>query len=260
MLKLSSLILALSCILSIGQGYGDSSAAYMLSTSTLRRGLVGYWRLEESSGTRYDCSSKGNHLTANNSPGQSAGKVGNCSTFSGASSQSLSVTDNGTLPNPTQTNFSVAAWVYLTNKLALEICVAKSDTTSGDAFALFYYNTPDRFAAQIGSASTVDVVQDSHLGSPATNTWYFLFASFTKSNSNLVFSVNNGTADSGTITHYPTGTTQPLSMGRYRPSGTPFYLTGKLDEVGIWNRVLTAAEITYLYNAGLGTHFPWAHP
>jgi uncharacterized protein (TIGR02145 family) len=37
----------------------------------------------------------------------------------------------------------------------------------------------------------------------------------------------------------------------YNPvSGYPYYVNGKLDDIGIWNRALTQQEITNLYNAG----------
>ena len=44
-----------------------------------------------------------------------------------------------------------------------------------------------------------------------------------------------------------------LNIGR-RPAGQ-YYFSGILDEVSIWNRVLTAAEATELYNAGAGKQY-----
>lgn len=49
---------------------------------------------------------------------------------------------------------------------------------------------------------------------------------------------------------YNIGTTYPVTIGRNPQS--PQDHKGKIDEVGIWNRALTQAEITQLYNGGVG--------
>ena len=45
------------------------------------------------------------------------------------------------------------------------------------------------------------------------------------------------------------------SIGR-RPGGNAYYFNGIIDEVGIWNRVLTSSEVTELYNSGAGKQYP----
>lgn len=50
-----------------------------------------------------------------------------------------------------------------------------------------------------------------------------------------------------------TGSAMTLSMGNNYGFGTKY--TGALDEVGAWNRALTSAEITQLYNGGAGLPF-----
>jgi hypothetical protein len=57
-----------------------------------------------------------------------------------------------------------------------------------------------------------------------------------------------GTLAAGT----PVVGTRPLNLGR-RPSGTPdLFLTGYMDEVAKWDRVLSSAELDTLYNSGNG--------
>ena len=60
----------------------------------------------------------------------------------------------------------------------------------------------------------------------------------------------------------PTAITTPLAAGakfvigaRDDFLGTPGTFIGTVDEVGFWKRVLIAAEITALYNAGAGLPF-----
>jgi hypothetical protein len=45
----------------------------------------------------------------------------------------------------------------------------------------------------------------------------------------------------------------PLYIGRRNPDDKrDFGMNGRLDEVAIWNRVLSDTEIAHLYNGGLG--------
>ena len=47
-------------------------------------------------------------------------------------------------------------------------------------------------------------------------------------------------------------------IGAYNARGTPSdYLIGTLDEVGIWNKVLSEAEATELWNGGAGLTYPF---
>ena len=39
-------------------------------------------------------------------------------------------------------------------------------------------------------------------------------------------------------------------------NGANLYLGGGVDELGIWDRVLTPTEITELYNSGVGKQYP----
>jgi hypothetical protein len=52
----------------------------------------------------------------------------------------------------------------------------------------------------------------------------------------------------------------PFRVGAYTASNNITALpsfNGKIDEFGIWNRVLTATEVTELYNAGTGKFYPY---
>lgn len=39
-------------------------------------------------------------------------------------------------------------------------------------------------------------------------------------------------------------------------NGTAYYMRGIIDEVGVWNRELTATEVTELYNSGAAKQYP----
>ena len=69
-------------------------APVMRPRYALTDNLVAYWKLEEASGTRFDeltgCGGGGCDLTANNNPGNAAGKHGNAVQLTLANSQWIS--------------------------------------------------------------------------------------------------------------------------------------------------------------------------
>lgn len=235
--------------------------AITLSGSSLRNGLAAYWRLEEGGTTRYDCSKNGNHLTSNNGGTNRTGKVGLCATNLSASSQYLSIASNSTLVS-SNLSFTLAFWacpqlVDATTRM----CIAKTTGfTTFDYYSL-YDNSANGFVFAVStngtSAQRVVVAQGSSI---SANTWYFVVCWYDSVGKTINIKVNNGTTqtvnDAGGIFYG----SSPLALFATGDGVTSHYMNGALDEVGIWHRVLTASEITFLYNSGAGTHFPWAHP
>src|SRR5687767_6645704 len=71
--------------------------------------LVAHWRLDEGSGTRVDVHG-GLDLTAVNSPGSAAGKIGDAALFDAGDSHHLIRATEGAL-NFHDTDWTLAAWV-----------------------------------------------------------------------------------------------------------------------------------------------------
>jgi hypothetical protein len=107
----------------------------------------------------------------------------------------------------------------------------------------------------IGFRMTVDGgTQYVSVGTPATlGTWYHVVAWFDSSDGKMRLRINDAATyvSSVSVTLIAPGTGS-LGIGA-NPGGTannPF--TGVIDEIGFWKRVLTAVEITALYNGGAG--------
>jgi len=219
------------------------------STSSLRNGLVGYWRLEEASGTRYDCSKNGNHLTSNNSVGQGTGIQQNCSTFNSASSQRLSLTT--TQLGGGSSDFTVCGWFFMTTYPGgSPVMISKSTKWYA------YFNGS---ALQMNFRPTATTpFCNVTVASPLTNAWHFIACGmYTTATTNAFFSIDNGTKSTTTFSGYTSTGSASFEIGSLTAAN---FFTGSIDECGYWNRKLTDTEITQLYNSGLGTHFPWAHP
>lgn len=216
---------------------------------------LGWWKLDEpaSSKNAVDSMMKNpNNLTDNNTVTQAAGaKVGNAGQFTAANSEYLSVSDNAALSMGGNTSFTLGAWVYFDAKAAQRAILGKYQTTTNQEYLLWYNTTLDRFRFNVysdGTDGTLTAVNADTLGVPATATWYFVLAWYDGTNINI--SINNGAADTAAFSAGVYDGAAPLEMGAN--SSLSFNWDGRIDEVGIWKRVLTSAERTSLYNSGNG--------
>jgi len=236
-----------------GGGSGDS----------LLSGLVSWFEMEEATG-QHKIDSYVNNTTnvsqfiANLT--QITGKVGFGTDFPNGSS----VHCQPPTGVPTGLNdWSVALWVNLNALTTDTMDHIISMTTSGvagnanDGWHIGYRaGAEDAFDVTVRVGSVRNNANASTFGTPSTGVWYFLYAYFDATAGQCGISINNGTIDTGTVTGTPNTQTASLNIGRWGyTGGFPFYLDGKLDEIGIWNRNLTTDELTWLYNAGSGRSF-----
>ena len=93
---------------------------------------------------------------------------------------------------------------------------------------------------------------------PPLNTWiHYTFVH--KNNDNRVYA--NGallTFDNVGSTHvaYDTPNYPLIGANQYNATTYQEFFLGKLDAVSVWNRALTASDVTDLYNAGTGKQYP----
>lgn len=146
---------------------------------------------------------------------------------------------------------SYSAWVYPTNLTdTYNFVFQNGDDTSGSALLL--KTNKIAFFYQGGSylkTSTVTLT---------LNAWNHIVVTYDGgglNNSNVSFYLN-GTFDVTVATPFwsETPTYNFTQIGRYN-IGAHFF-NGIIDEVGIWNRELSASEVTELYNAGAGKQYP----
>ncbi len=236
---------------------GASAAPGWRPLGILSTNLIAYWKLEEASGTRLDelsgCGGSGCDLSDNNTVTQAAGKQNNAALFTAANSEYLLKADHADL-SAGNIDFSIGAWVYLASKGADRAIVSKYLATGNQReYMILFSSGADRFRFQTSPDGTnVFSTTANALGSPALNTWYFVFAWHDAGADTLNIQVNNGTVD--TLSSYTGGIvdgTADFMIGSYNVH-TSLFWDGRIDEVGIWKRTLTAAERGYLYNAGNG--------
>jgi hypothetical protein len=236
------------------QSVAESTESFLLdSEGTLPTGLVAYYKLGESSGVRSD--SKGsNDLTDNNTVGSASGKNGSAANFVAANSEYLSIADNADL----SVGDTIGCWVYLDSKTNTSGFVVKyNSATNSIEYALDYEPSADRFRFLVSSdgIATKTVLADN-LGSPSTGQWYFIRAWHDPDADTINIQVDNGTVDSESHSGGIKDGTATFSIGAYADQSTGF-MDGRIDEVGIWKKVLSSQEASDLYNQGSGnTYIP----
>lgn len=222
--------------------------------------LVSYWAMEQTSGNRTD-SNLATTLVDNNSVTYGNGIIRNGAQFTLANSEYLSTVSNDTaLFSFGDTDYTIAAWVYLDSKATSQLFASKYSSDSVRDFILQYVTGSDffRFIVYDGGSTIIGNVSSS--AGVNTGAWYFIVAYHDAANNLVGVSVNGG-APTTAATIGTAASTASLFYVSGREGGSTFqYFDGKVDEYGVWRRVLSAAEIAYLYNNGRGKTYPLSNP
>lgn len=214
---------------------------------TLDNGLVSYWKLDEASGTRVD--SKGginltNGFMVTQIPGQ---KVGNSAGFSGSpilqsSSSTLQTGD---------TSFTFAGWFQMSVISYIQMPFGKTSGTYSQKEYRLQFHTSRNFDFEVyrpgGPSSVTSSVPI------ARGVWYFVVMWHDAVNNIVGISVNDTTTTSATGGNLQPASNAPFTLGT--ALSTTYDMSGRIDELGFWNRVLTAQERTDLYNGGTGNTY-----
>ena len=220
-----------------GSGSVKGTSVQMGSASknsdALSNGLVGYWKMDESSwGSVIDASGNGNTGSVTGGATPAAGRFGNGGNFDG-STQNISIPDNSTL-NPT-TAITVSAW-YKTTDSAGGIIVKRS---SSNGYRLVYAGNTLYFTVGNGSG----IVQPSTAGYN-DGTWHFVVGTWSNSDNTARLYIDGILKNSGTLSGPLANTATALLIGDSDDQGK---LIGSIDEARIYSRALSASEISTLY-------------
>lgn len=235
-------------LLLLGAGGGGGTTQ---TPSSLLTGLVGYYNMNEASGASALDSLGTNNLANNGTVGSAAGRVGTSRTFgtgnyflAATSSVYTTVLSNGN-------SFTVAFWAYPTATTASAMVWGK-DAQAGVRIG-------GGSSWQFGNLLSFNLTVASSL---TTGAWQLVLARYDSAAHTFGLSVNNGAySGSRAASNAGASASAKFAVGAHVNSadvlnaGTEF--PGRIDELGIWSRVLTADEETTLYNAGAGTTYPF---
>ena len=222
--------------------------AAIISKPATNLGLVGYWSMDEGSGSYAgDASGNKNTGTLTNGPTWVDGKRGKALNFDG--SNDYVNAGNGASLNITTKSMTVSLWIYM-NDLSSPQNILNKGINSNDIdnnYNIFIYSSTLRFRLE-NSTTYSQIALNTNIFS--TNKWYYI--TFVSNETGLYF-YKNGVLDTSSLSVPVTPKANSESLyigGGFGDAGTGQDFNGSIDEVRIYNRALSAAEIQALYKSG----------
>ena len=210
---------------------------------------IAYYNLDDTTGNAVDIVN-GYDATVSGATQSATGKINTAYSFNGI---------NGRVYTPnTGLNYNwttLTAWVNIKNFTGANTIVSKKLGTGGGTCWRLNVEADGKVRA-LSSRTAGTIVIDS-TNSIVENEWYFIAM---VSNLTGIYVYINGTLE-GSVANtniLSTGAYQNFTIGYEDPGaiiGNRYFTNGTIDEVGIWNRSLSSAEITDLYNYGNGLSY-----
>ncbi len=242
-----------------GNPDNDSSLNYVSLSGDLSEGLVGYWSLNEKvAGTApgatdfKDISGAGNHLTAGGSLVYGEKGILSASFSTNASSSGHAQVNNGI--NNTSESFTVASWVLIRD-INLSAGNRTAVSQQGSAYPAYFVGmdgVSKRPRLSICDSDSPAISCSFAYGPDPfeNNRWYFLVGTYNSITQQIQFYVDgvSGGEQSGRAVF---NATNKFEIGRSLWNSTiTDRWPGSIDEVAVWDRVLTSDEVQQLYRRG----------
>lgn len=228
------------------------------SEDPLANGLIGYWKMDEgswngTSGEVIDASGNAKNAVAVNGAYISGGKFGNGGTFDGTNDY-VNAGDLGTLPAKGTLSF----WMKPTAVQNYRNPIATKYNGGNAGFRFEEYTTASPYGGfnVIMGNDAGTYTSHSYLTSTilTVNNWYHVILTWDTLANTVVGYLDGVQKFSEAQTYWPT-TIPAMAIG----SGFDLtrYWKGNLDEVRIYDRILTSEEATTLYSWGPGPIRHW---
>ncbi|MEV4110943.1 LamG-like jellyroll fold domain-containing protein [Nonomuraea sp. NPDC049695] len=225
----------------------DDDAA-SLATGSTPAGLTAHWRLEEPAGNERVYGEGGGPLSATVQGGATFGGRGQVGTAMQLTGPGAYASTAGPVLNTTR-NFAVSAWVKLPTTAATDMTIVSQDGANQSGFYLKYRAANKKWAFM---RTAGDVTAPTSLTAYSANTavlgqWTHLVGVQDVVAGKLRLYVNG--VESGTNSLPPVWQAGGgLQIGRAKWNGGPVdYVTGAIDDVRIYDRVLSAEEARDLF-------------
>jgi hypothetical protein len=247
------------------KGASSSIGNDLVRQGSLANGLVGYWKQDEAtwSGTLsevVDSSGNGNHGQAQGATDAKAypttGKFGNGGYFDGVDDY-VQIGDSNSLDVSSEATFAV--WVN-SNSFASHTNVFQKVNTDSDASYMLYEGTSVEYSGptfrphiRTSSGWRYGAINFN----PTTGAWYHVVYTYKASTGEMKAYINGQP-------YAITFSSAPVAGETIRTGNAPLligkdtrginYFNGKMDELRIYNRALSPAEVSALYNYAPGPY------
>jgi hypothetical protein len=206
-------------------------------------GLTGisYWPFDENGGSTATDEAGDNDGDLVNGPTWIPGKAGSALQFNGSNQ----FVDTKKKVLDTEVSYSASAWVKLDAADGAFQTAVSQDGPSSSAFFLQYSGADRRFAMSFAGTRALAPA------TPNAGEWYHLVGVRDKASDKLRLFVNGTLAGEANACLGGGGSDGPLVIGRARFGGNPVdYWRGAIDQVHVYDRALSDAEVKSLYDSG----------
>lgn len=229
----------------------STSCPQVPDVSSLINGLIGFWKMDETSG-----SSIGDLLVTGKGTASgtniATGKIGSARSFNG-STDYISIPSFRGVASGSQISFG--AWfnpskIDNTQNIILDASVVPNVAP----VIRLEISGNNRINTLVGNGSGwCSGFINTVMGGPTLtpNTWYHAIAVWNGSALKLYL---NGSEVASVSSACTLGALNALTIGRY-VGAVGYEFPGLIDEAGIWNRALSVTEVSQLYNSGQGKQF-----
>jgi hypothetical protein len=221
------------------------------ASSTLDNSIRAYWRFDETSGTNAVDSVAGLYnLTLTTATFTSNGFINYG--YQGASGGRAIVTTPNLLFNQSGAKFMVSVWARPTNLASGFQGIFSTERNSNSlGISLRSDNGNSNIYFRISDGATSDITAYNF----NNNQWYHFVVG--NNGTHSLFYVDNVLVNSTAKTIGNHLASANFAVGSYRADDFTNTWSGRIDEVGVWNRTLTSSEISELYNGGVGKQYPY---
>ena len=242
---MAAISLAAVCGLVVAQSEWDFGIG---QKDQVTKGLVAYWAMRNSGTTVFDEWGTNNGGASNSVTFSSAaGVVGNGYTLDGTNF--IQVANSSSLALAKE--YTITFWLK-TPTAQTGVIVAKGDTALRTGVVQVYVRSTvprvQTVAASVGNA--IDGAFTSWATSPYDSAWHHVC--IVRDNATCNGYMDGVLVEAGSLTNnYSINGSDPLYIGKRKDNGADqLFYSGSLDEVRIYNRALTAAEVKQLYRMG----------
>lgn len=157
-------------------------------------------------------------------------------------------------------SFTIAQWIYLTSSesTAAITCFGSGNKDTASAMKCFTYADYTRFGLRVMSPSDVLGELETALSEVALNEWHLWIATYDASTGAMSLYRDDGTSNWSGSSGFTAISTFEDGIGIGGNSGSSTIgkeFIGGIEDVFIWNRVLSASERAEFWNSGSGVKF-----
>lgn len=222
---------------------------------------IAYWKADESSGDAADATGNGKTLTNTGTVGYASAKINNGFDFGTANSSKRMGRTEVLLPG--NSDMTLNYWINIRTAPgsgARYMTLVSMDNNTQIDFHIVYLNNAgtkqleiQRYRRDQGPDPSLVVNQTLTPG-----TWYMLSMTYNATSHVVEGFLNGSSLGTATGSGLNGGSTNTADFRLAAWIGNSEWLSAYMDEVGLWSRVLSGAEITSLYNSGAGLQYPYS--